>query len=73
VFAYIAKENKALLNIDNDILDMMVHSPDLHLEQQLCEWGKRWHVADKDLDVILNKLLQPIIIKWNQMEAARTF
>ena len=61
LFNYIAKENKAYLSITNNRTDELVHSPELHLEQQASYWESKWHKCNHSLNLKLKELLMQLI------------
>ena len=58
MFAFISKEVKAFMSIDNHSLYSTSYSPSKHLAQQKEAWEGRWHPANlPELNNAINELL----------------
>ena len=58
MFAYISKEVKAYMSIDNHSLHSKSYSPNKHLAEQKEAWEARWHPANlPELNNAINELL----------------
>jgi len=57
MFAFISKESKAHLCINNTIHPSYSHNPDAHLHTQTQTWAPRWHPCNHELNNTLSRLL----------------
>ena len=58
MFAYVSKEVKAFMTIDNHSLQCISYSPTKHVAAQSTEWQARWHPAtEPQLTNEINNLL----------------
>lgn len=61
MFAFVFKEPKAHLSINNTVHPSYSHNPDAHLHSQTLAWSPRWHPKDHQLNSTLHKLLLRIM------------